>query len=137
MDEDDENYKWLCGLKYATELGFTHAEFQEAIKRIKAPDVANANQLLVALIDVSIQDETRTTSSSSSNNLSLDENIGNTNTNSNRNNINNVNAGTCCAPNNQDVADSVGTGFATSASTTQTTLSLKKVYIDGSNVARA
>lgn len=152
MDEE----KRLCGLNYARSLNFTDAQYEEALKRIDSPD--NANQLLVALIDVSSRDTLATTTTATN---QINSNSIQVQPKTATNSVNVV-GNSAMANSMQDAGDSSSslstscyssiTSFPSSSdqsleslpqqhqqqrSTLQpVVVPLRRVYIDGSNVAR-
>jgi len=127
MDEQD---KRLCGLKYARSLNFTDQQYEEALKRIESP--SNANQLLIALIDVSsrvsggVGDNCCTEKRAPH----VDDKTGFANT---RNCLQDRESTSSCY---SSIASFPSPSSNQSLESLHQPVTLRKVYVDGSNVAR-
>lgn len=128
---EEEKRTW--GLNYARSLNFTDEQYDEAVKRIDSLD--NANQLLVALIDVSSRDNNQVQTTQVVRPTTV--------TSTTTTNI--------VDPSQLEVESSLSscyssiTSFPSSSDRsldslqeqhTQFDLGLRKIYIDGSNVAK-
>lgn len=110
-----QDEKYLSGLNYAKSLNFTESQYAEAFKMVNSPD--NANQLLLALLDVSSR------SSGISGNLSAKQS--------------NQDSDAPDGSKSTSCYSSI-TSFPSAISNHSSTdsLQLRTIYVDGSNVAR-
>lgn len=125
MDEE----KWLCGLRIARSLNFTDAQYEEAVKRIDTPE--DRNQLLVALLDVSSNSyaccTNQYTTATTDNEFRNAQNNSITSTSQERDSSSSCYSSITSFPSSSDQ----------SLESIQPTRALRKVYIDGSNIARS
>lgn len=114
MDEE----KWLKGLNCAKSLSFTEAQYKEALKLVDSPDQANG--LIIALLDVSRDaGELKCQSAASSNDIQTEESA----------------TSIACDRISSSSCYSSIASFQSNESLRNPN-PLRKVYIDGQNVAK-